>query len=63
MSSNRYFLYSWEFDLILQPEKQFKQAYISMVEKFLIGLEGIEEIIFSSGYKMTGAGCCFERKI
>lgn len=62
MSSNRYFLYSWEFDLIPQPEKKFKQAYNSMVEKFLNGLESIEEIIFSRSYKMTVAGCCFGGK-
>ena len=63
MSSNKVFSVFLGIWPIPQPEKQFKQAYISMVEKFLIGLEGIEEITFSSDYKMTVAGCCFQRKI
>lgn len=37
--------------------------HISMVGKFLIGLEGIEEVIFSISYKMRIGGWCSEMKI
>lgn len=37
--------------------------HISMVGKFLIGLGGIEEVIFSISYKMRVGRWCSERKI
>lgn len=42
------FLRIWPY---ITKWKQFKHAHISMVGKFLIGLDGTEEVIFSSGYE------------